>query len=92
MKLTKQPACALLQTQSHPLDTLGGAAPPKHMHAPAAGTVQRPPPHRASAIRRRRRRAQFLLESVAALQGSLRDIGSDLVVAVGKPEEIIPGG
>ncbi|KAI8473501.1 MAG: cryptochrome DASH1 [Monoraphidium minutum] len=36
-------------------------------------------------------RAQFLLESVATLQASLRALGSDLVVAVGKPEDVIPG-
>ena len=35
-------------------------------------------------------RAQFLLESVAALRASLRSIGADLVVRVGKPEEILP--
>ena len=35
-------------------------------------------------------RAKFLLESVADLKASLREIGSDLVVAVGKPEEILP--
>lgn len=37
------------------------------------------------------RRAQFLLESVAALKGALRGVGSDLIVAVGRPEEVIPG-
>lgn len=37
------------------------------------------------------RRAQFVLESVAALKGSLRAAGSDLLVAVGRPEDIIPG-
>ncbi|PSN13283.1 cryptochrome DASH [filamentous cyanobacterium CCT1] len=35
-------------------------------------------------------RAQFLLESVADLRRSLQALGSDLVVRVGKPEEIIP--
>lgn len=36
-------------------------------------------------------RAAFLLESVADLKGSLQQLGSGLVVAVGKPEEVIPG-
>ncbi|PSR17408.1 cryptochrome DASH [filamentous cyanobacterium CCP3] len=35
-------------------------------------------------------RAQFLLESVADLRRSLQSLGSDLVVRVGCPEEIIP--
>ncbi|MGB5975258.1 MAG: DASH family cryptochrome [Nodosilinea sp.] len=35
-------------------------------------------------------RAQFLLESVADLRRSLRALGSDLVVRVGHPEDIIP--
>ncbi|MGG6240874.1 DASH family cryptochrome [Nodosilinea sp. AN01ver1] len=35
-------------------------------------------------------RAQFLLESVADLRRSLQALGSDLIVRVGKPEEIIP--
>ncbi|MBE9158900.1 DASH family cryptochrome [Nodosilinea sp. LEGE 06152] len=35
-------------------------------------------------------RAQFLLESVADLRRSLQSLGSDLVVRVGKPEDIIP--
>jgi deoxyribodipyrimidine photolyase len=39
-----------------------------------------------------RGRAQFLLESVAALKGSLKALGSDLLVAVGRPEDVIPGG
>jgi deoxyribodipyrimidine photo-lyase len=37
-------------------------------------------------------RAKFLLESVADLKARLRGIGSDLAVAVGRPEEVIPGG
>ncbi len=35
-------------------------------------------------------RAQFLLEAVADLRRSLQALGSDLVVRVGKPEQIIP--
>jgi deoxyribodipyrimidine photo-lyase len=35
-------------------------------------------------------RARFLIESVADLQKSLKKLGSDLVIAKGKPEEIIP--
>ncbi|GIL83479.1 hypothetical protein Vretimale_11168 [Volvox reticuliferus] len=36
-------------------------------------------------------RAAFLLECVADLKSRLRDVGSDLLVAVGKPEEVLPG-
>lgn len=35
-------------------------------------------------------RAKFLLESVSSLQNSLRELGSDLLVRVGKPEEVLP--
>lgn len=35
-------------------------------------------------------RAQFLLESVIDLKSRLRDIGSDLLIAMGPPEEILP--
>lgn len=35
-------------------------------------------------------RARFLVESVAALRASLRRIGSDLFVAHGRPEEVLP--
>jgi len=35
-------------------------------------------------------RARFLHESVAALRSELRTIGSDLLVGVGKPEELLP--
>ncbi|MFQ4140208.1 DASH family cryptochrome [Nodosilinea sp. PGN35] len=35
-------------------------------------------------------RAQFLLESVADLRRSLQTLGSDLVIWVGQPEEVIP--
>ncbi len=35
-------------------------------------------------------RAQFLLESVADLRASLQKRGSDLIVRVGKPEEVVP--
>jgi deoxyribodipyrimidine photo-lyase len=35
-------------------------------------------------------RCKFLLESVADLRSSLKSIGSDLLVGVGKPEELIP--
>ena len=37
-------------------------------------------------------RARFQLESVLNLKQSLRAIGSDLLIAVGKPEEVGPGG
>lgn len=36
-----------------------------------------------------RYRAKFIIESVADLRQSLRELGSDLIVRVGKPEEII---
>lgn len=35
-------------------------------------------------------RAAFLQESVADLRASLRGVGSELLVAVGKPEEVLP--
>jgi len=35
-------------------------------------------------------RAQFILESVTALRNSLKQIGGNLLIAKGKPEEIIP--
>ncbi len=35
-------------------------------------------------------RAEFLMESLAALRGSLRAIGSDLAIQTGKPEEVLP--
>jgi len=35
-------------------------------------------------------RAQFLLESLADLRQSLRQLGSDLVIRKGHPEEVIP--
>jgi len=35
-------------------------------------------------------RAQFLIESVNDLRNTLRQLGSDLVVAAGPPEEHIP--
>ncbi|MBC7746023.1 MAG: DASH family cryptochrome [Flavobacterium sp.] len=35
-------------------------------------------------------RAQFLIESVADLKKSMKDLGGDLLIAKGKPEEIIP--
>lgn len=35
-------------------------------------------------------RAKFLLDSVAALRRSLRQLGSDLVIRQGKPEDIVP--
>ncbi len=35
-------------------------------------------------------RAQFILESVANLRANLQKIGSDLLIRVGKPEEVIP--
>ena len=35
-------------------------------------------------------RARFLRESVAGLKRSLREIGSDLLVFYGKPEDVIP--
>ena len=36
-------------------------------------------------------RSQFLLESVLDLKKSLRAADSDLVIKLGKPEEILPG-
>ena len=36
-------------------------------------------------------RAQFLLESVLALQASLRAVGSDLLIAKGTPESVLTG-
>lgn len=35
-------------------------------------------------------RAKFLLEAVADLKQRLKGIGSDLIVAVGAPEEVLP--
>jgi deoxyribodipyrimidine photo-lyase len=35
-------------------------------------------------------RAQFLIESVSALRNTLRKLGGDLIIRIGKPEEIIP--
>jgi deoxyribodipyrimidine photo-lyase len=35
-------------------------------------------------------RAQFLLESVADLRASLQNLGSDLIIRIGLPEEILP--
>lgn len=35
-------------------------------------------------------RAAFLVESVAALKNALKQQGSDLVIALGKPEEVLP--
>lgn len=35
-------------------------------------------------------RAQFIIESVEDLRSSFRKLGSDLIVRIGKPEEIIP--
>lgn len=35
-------------------------------------------------------RAKFILESVADLRRRLRELGSELIVRVGKPEEVIP--
>jgi deoxyribodipyrimidine photo-lyase len=35
-------------------------------------------------------RTQFLIESIKELRETLRDLGSDLVVRVGKPEDILP--
>jgi hypothetical protein len=37
-------------------------------------------------------RAKFIMEAVADLRASLQGLGSDLVVAVGKPEDVIAGG
>lgn len=37
-------------------------------------------------------RAKFVMESVSDLRASLQGLGSDLMVAVGKPEEVIAGG
>lgn len=38
-----------------------------------------------------RYRAKFLIESVANLRHNLRSIQSDLLIAYGKPEDILPG-
>jgi len=38
-----------------------------------------------------RHRARFILESVKNLRVGLRQLGSDLIIRFGKPEEIIPG-
>ena len=35
-------------------------------------------------------RAKFLLESVANLRETLRSLGSDLILRIGKPEEVLP--
>jgi len=35
-------------------------------------------------------RAKFVIESVIALRQSLQQLGSDLMVFIGKPEEVIP--
>lgn len=35
-------------------------------------------------------RAKFLLESVQSLKRNLRSIGSDLIIKVGRPEEVVP--
>ncbi len=37
-------------------------------------------------------RAKFIAEAVAELRSSLQALGSDLMVAVGRPEEVIAGG
>lgn len=37
-----------------------------------------------------RQRAQFILESIADLRQNLRNLGSDLIIRIGKPEEILP--
>ena len=37
-------------------------------------------------------RAAFLQECVGELKEQLRGVGSDLLVAVGRPEEVIAGG
>lgn len=47
-------------------------------------------PARHNALKCSPLRARFLIESVADLRDSLRSIGSDLVVGVGKPEELVP--
>jgi deoxyribodipyrimidine photo-lyase len=52
---------------------------PRHFGATACGTLKTGPV-----------RAKFLLESVAGLKNSLRELGGDLLVATGKPEEQIP--
>ena len=36
-------------------------------------------------------RTQFLIESVTNLKRSLKELGGDLVIRIGKPEDIIPG-
>ena len=36
-------------------------------------------------------RAKFLLESVLALRSALRNLGSDLLIANGQPEDVLQG-
>ena len=36
-------------------------------------------------------RAKFLLESVLALRSALRNLGSDLLIANGRPEDVLQG-
>lgn len=36
-------------------------------------------------------RSRFLLESVAGLRGRYRDLGADLVIRPGEPEQVLPG-
>ena len=36
-------------------------------------------------------RAQFILEAVLDLKASLRRIGSDLLIHMGRPEDVMPG-
>ena len=55
-----------------------------HLRPAHFGTTRRGSPKTGSF------RAKFLLESVADLRSRLRAVGSDLLVGVGKPEELLP--
>ena len=48
------------------------------------------PPAPESSSRRPLSRAKFLLESLTDLRARLREAGSDLLIARGKPEEVLP--
>jgi deoxyribodipyrimidine photo-lyase len=61
--------------------------PPAARRPPAAAQVSRYGPPKLGA-----HRAKFLMESVADLKAGLQGLGSDLLVAVGQPEQVIAGG
>lgn len=70
----------------------GGATalPGLHTLPPGCSSGGGALPASSTTPRRARRRAKFLLESLADLRARLRERGSDLVVARGKPEEVLP--